>query len=133
MCAEPINHPCRLPSSSFPPPRSLKAFVVQLLFLLVIVISLERVLQFGRDFLEEADLLTEVVLHLRAEVPYTRAVEVLDLCQRGAGNDVAAVVELAFLLWTVFHLGQCTWTKMGEGKRGRRLRKVWQVYRVELN
>lgn len=121
------------PLFKLPPPRSLKAFVVQLLFLLVIVISLERVLQFGRDFLEEADLLTEVVLHLRAEVPYTRAVEVLDLCQRGAGNDVAAVVELAFLLWTVFHLGQCTWTKMGEGKRGRRLRKVWQVYRVELN
>lgn len=55
-----------------------------------------------------------MVLHLGAEVPYPRAVEVLDLCQSGAGNDVAAVVELALLLWTVFHLGQGTWRRGAE-------------------
>lgn len=63
-------------------------------------------------------------MHLRAEVPYTRAVEVLDLRQRGAGNDVAAVVELAFLLWTVFHLGQCTWKKTrGRGEEREKTEK----------
>lgn len=51
------------------------------------------------------------MLHLRAEVPYARAVEVLDLGQRGAGNYVAAVVELTLLLWTVFHFSQSTWRK----------------------
>lgn len=75
-----------------------------------------------------------MVLHLRAEVPYSRTVEVLDLCQRGAGNDVAAVVELTFLLWTVFHLGQRTWKKMGEGgterKKGEKNERVQQV--IEL-
>lgn len=35
-----------------------------LLFLLLIIISLKRLLQLGSDLLEEADLLTEVVLHL---------------------------------------------------------------------
>lgn len=74
--------------------------------LLDVIVSLEHVLQLGGDLLEEADLVTEVMLHLRAEVPYPRAVEVLDFGQRGAGDDVAAVVELALLLWTVFHLGQ---------------------------
>lgn len=97
----------------------LQAFIVQLLrfplLLLLIVIPLKCVLQLGRDLLEEADLLAEVMLHLRAEVPYPRTVEVLDLCQGGAGNDVAAVVELAFLLWTVFHFGQRTWGQMGGG------------------
>lgn len=84
--------------------------------LLVSVILLKRLLQFAGDLLEEVDLLTEVVLHLGAEVPYPRAVEVLDLCQSGAGNDVAAVVELALLLWTVSHLGQSTWRR-GEERR----------------
>lgn len=79
--------------------------------LLAVVILLKRLLQFSGDLLEEADLLTEVVLHLGAEVPYPRAVEMLDLCQGGAGNDVAAVVELALLLWTVLHLGQSTWKR----------------------
>lgn len=84
---------------------------VQLLsdLLLAIVVLLKRLLQLGGDLLEEVDLLTEVVLHLGAEVPYPCAVEMLDLCQRGAGNDVAAVMELALLLWTVLHLGQSTW------------------------
>ena len=94
--------------------------------LLVIVVSVQRVLQLGRDLLEEADLLAEVMLHLRAEVPYTCAVEVLDLSQRGAGNDVAAVVEFTFLLRTVFHLGERTWKRTGEGggsKRRTGLRK----------
>lgn len=79
--------------------------------LLAVVILLKRLLQFSGDLLEEADLLTEVVLHLGSEVPYPRAVEMLDLCQGGAGNDVAAVVELALLLWTVLHLGQSTWKR----------------------
>lgn len=79
--------------------------------LLAVVILLKRLLQFSGDLLEEADLLTEVVLHLGAEVPYPRAVEMLDLCQGGAGNDVAAVVELALLLWTVLDLGQSTWKR----------------------
>lgn len=109
--AERINHPVCSPLQASP--SFLKAFTIQLLcfpplFLLVIVISLKCVLQLGGNLLEEANLLTEVVLHLRAEVPYTRAVKVLDLCQRGTGNDVAAVMELTFLLWAVFHLGQCT-------------------------
>ena len=82
-----------------------------LLLLAVVVVPLQRVLQPGGDLLEEADLLTEVVLHLQAEVPYPRAVEVLDLGQRGAGDDVAALVELALLLGTVLHLGQCTWRR----------------------
>ncbi len=138
---EPINHPCLLPSSSFPRPFPQMAFIIQPfcflpLLLLVVVVSLKRVLQLGGDLLEEADLLTEVVLHLRAEVPYARAVEVLDLCQRGAGNDVAAVVEVTFLLWTVFHLGQCTWRKTGEGgrkgeKEREKTEKVWQVRKVD--
>ena len=55
------------------------------------------------------------MLHLCLEVTHTDLVEVLDLSQRGAGNDVAAVVELTFLLWTVSHLGQCTWKKVVEG------------------
>lgn len=79
--------------------------------LLAVVVLLQRLLQFGGDLLEEVDLLAEVVLHLGAEVPYPSAVEMLDLCQRGAGNDVAAVVELALLLGTVLHLGQSTWSR----------------------
>lgn len=79
--------------------------------LLAIVVLLQRLLQLGGDLLEEVDLLAEVVLHLGAEVPYPCAVEMLDLCQRGARNDVAAVVELALLLWTVLHLGQSTWRR----------------------
>lgn len=55
-----------------------------------------------------------MVLHLGAEVPYPGAVEVLDLCQSGAGDDVAAVVELALLLWAVFHLGEGTWRRAVE-------------------
>lgn len=58
-----------------------------------------------------------MLLHLGAEVPYPRAVEMLDLRQSGAGNDVAAVVELALLLWTVFHLGQGTWRRGGGEER----------------
>lgn len=85
--------------------------------LLVIVISLQCVLKLGCDLLEEADLLAEVVLHLRAEVPYTCAVEVLDFCQRGERNDVAAVVELTFLLRAVFHLGQRTWENILESSK----------------
>lgn len=76
--------------------------------LLAIVILLKRLLQLGGDLLEEVDLLTEVLLHLGAEVPYPCAVEMLDLCQRGAGNGVAAVMELALLFRTVLHLGQST-------------------------
>lgn len=57
-----------------------------------------------------------MVLHLGAEVPYARAVEVLDLRERGAGNDVAAVVELALLLRTVSDLCQGAW---GEEKETR--------------
>lgn len=68
------------------------------LFLVVIIISLKRVLQLAGDFLEEANLLAQVVLHLQAEVPYTCAVKVLDLGQRCTGNDVAAVVEFSLLL-----------------------------------
>lgn len=77
--------------------------------LLAVVVLLQRLLQLGGDLLEEVDLLTEVLLHLGAEVPDPRAVEMLDLCQRGAGNDVAAIVELALLLWTVLHLGESAW------------------------
>lgn len=79
-----------------------------------------------------------MVLHLRAEVPYARAVEVLDLRQGGAGNDVAAVVEIPLLLWTVFHLGQRTWERMCDGgrerQRGRRLRTCGKFtkHRAEL-
>lgn len=79
--------------------------------LLAIVVLLKRLLQFGGDLLEEVDLLAEVVLHLGAEVPYPCAVEMLDLRQRGAGNDVAALMELALLLWTVLHLGEGTWRR----------------------
>lgn len=98
-----------------PSPASIKSVLwvppspTPLLLLLVVVVLLQRLLQFGGDLLEEVDLLTEVVLHLGSEVPYPRAVEVLDLCQRGAGDDVAAVMELALLLGTVLHLGQSTW------------------------
>lgn len=77
--------------------------------LLAVVVLLQRLLQLGGDLLEEVDLLTEVLLHLGAEVPDPRAVEMLDLCQRGAGNDVAAIVELALLLWTVLHFGESAW------------------------
>lgn len=56
------------------------------------------------------------MLHLGAEVPYPCAVEVLDLCQRGAGNDVAALVELALLLWTVLHLGEGTWRRVNRAE-----------------
>lgn len=76
--------------------------------LLDVVVSLEHVLQLAGDLLEEGDLRAQVVLHLGAEVPHPRTVEVLDLCQGGAGNDVAAVVQFTLLLRTVFHLGQST-------------------------
>lgn len=76
--------------------------------LLHVIVPLKHVLQLAGDLLEEGDLRTEVVLHLGAEVPHPRTVEVLDLCQGGAGNDVAAVVQFALLLRTVFHFGQCT-------------------------
>lgn len=98
----------------FLPSWNLKTSTLQIfpdLFLLVIVVFLKSVLQLGGDLLKELDLLMEVVLHLQAEVPYSGSVEVLDLRQRGAGYNVAAVVELTFHLWTVFHLGQGTWRK----------------------
>lgn len=90
-------------SISWVPPRLLSGL------LLAIVVLLERLLQLGGDLLEEVDLLTEVLLHLGAEVPDPRAVEMLNLRQRGAGNDVAAIVELALLLGTVLHLGESAW------------------------
>lgn len=72
----------------------------------LLVVLLQRVLQLGGDLLEEDDLLAEVVLHLAAEVPYARPVEMLHLGQRGAGDDVAAVVEVPVRLLAVLHLGQ---------------------------
>lgn len=67
------------------------------------------------------------MLHLRAEVSYACAVEVLDLGQCGAGNDVAAFMESTLLLWTVFHLGQCTWKNVEE--RGRERVKIGKMER----
>lgn len=58
-----------------------------------VVVLLQRLLQLARDFLEEGDLLLQVVLHLRLEVAHADLVEVLDLGQRGAGDDVAALVD----------------------------------------
>lgn len=76
--------------------------------LLHLIISLQRVLQLGRDLLEEGDLSAQVLLHLAAEVADPGAVEVLDLGQCGTGDDVAALLELALLLGAVLHLGQRT-------------------------
>lgn len=76
--------------------------------LLHVIVPLQHVLQLGRDLLEEGDLGAQVLLHLAAEVADPGAVEVLDLGQRGARDDVAALVELALLLGAVLHLGQRT-------------------------
>lgn len=114
-----------------------KTFIIQLicflLFLLLIIISLQRLLQLGSDLLEEADLLTEVVLHLRSEVPYTCTVKVLDLSQCGTGNNVAAIMELSFLLWTIFHLSQCTWKKIQQRKEGKGLESEANIQSIELH
>lgn len=60
---------------------------------LCVVVLLQSLFQFARDLLEERDLLQEMVLHLGLEVSHADVVEVLDLGQRGAGDDVAAVVD----------------------------------------
>lgn len=75
-----------------------------------LIVHVQRLLQFGCDLLEEGDLLQEVVLHLGLEVPYSGVVEVLDLGQGGAGNDVAALVDVVrrrdvFLLLTLLCFG----------------------------
>lgn len=72
---------------------------------------MQRFLQFGRNPLEEGDLLLEVVLHLGLEVAYSGAVEVLDFGQRGTGNDVAALVDVmrrqdVFVLLALLCFGQ---------------------------
>lgn len=76
--------------------------------LLHLIVSLQHVLQLGRDLLEEGDLSAQVLLHLATEVANPGAVEVLDLSQRGTRDDVAALMELALLLGAVLHLGQRT-------------------------
>lgn len=58
-----------------------------------VVIFPQSLFQLARDLLEERDLLLEIALHLGLEVPHPDLVEVLDLSQRGAGDDVAAVVD----------------------------------------
>lgn len=65
--------------------------------LLGVVVFLQGLLQLARDFLEEGDLLLQVVLHLRLEVAHADVVEVLDLGQRGARDDVAALVDALHL------------------------------------
>lgn len=61
---------------------------------------MQSLFQLARDFLEEQNLLLEIVLHLGLEVSHTDLMEVLDLSQRGAGDDVAALVD-AFCLGPV--------------------------------
>lgn len=87
---------------------------------------MQRFLQFGCNPLEEGDLLQEVVLHLGLEVAYSGAVEVLDLGQRGTGNDVAALVDVVrrrdvSVLLALLRFGQSTWgggtNKRSEGSR----------------
>lgn len=87
---------------------------------------MECFLQFGCNSLEEGDLLQEVVLHLGLEVAYSCAVEVLDLGQRGTGNDVAALVDVlcrrdVFILLALLRFGQSSWGKRHkQGVRGHR-------------
>lgn len=81
-----------------------------------VVVFPQSLFQLACDLLEERDLLLQVALHLGLEVPHPDLVEVLDLGQRGAGDDVAALVDalrlrpvhLAFLhvLLALLHLGQ---------------------------
>lgn len=85
---------------------------------------MQRFLQFGCNPLEEGDLLQEVVLHLGLEVAYSGAVEMLDLGQRGAGNDVAALVDVVrrrgvFVLLALPRFGQSSWGG-GAKTRGQR-------------
>lgn len=61
--------------------------------LLRVVIFLQSLLELACDFLEEGYLLLKVVLHLGLEVSHTDLVEVLDLSQGGAGDDVTALVD----------------------------------------
>lgn len=75
---------------------------------------MQRFLQFGSDPLVEGDLLQEVVLHLCLEVAYSGAVEVLDLSQRGTGDDVAALVDVVcrrnvFVLLALLRFGKSSW------------------------
>lgn len=58
-----------------------------------VVVFLQRLLQLSRHLLEEGDLLLQVVLHLGLEVTHADLVEVLDLGQCGARDDVAALVD----------------------------------------
>lgn len=93
--------------------------MVSSIFFLSLVVHVERLLQFGCNPLEEGDLLQEVVLHLGLEVAYSGAVEVLDLGQRGTGNDVAALVDVLrrrdiFVLLALLCFGQSSW---GEGHK----------------
>ena len=73
-----------------------------------LVIHVEGLLQLAGDPLEEADLLQQVVLHLALEVAHARAVEVLDLGQRGAGDDVAALADATVRgpVLALLHLGK---------------------------
>lgn len=81
-----------------------------------VVVLLQSLLQLACDLLEEGDLLLQVVLHLRLEVTHADLVEVLDLGQCGAGDDVAALVDalrlrpvhlaLLHVLLALFHLRQ---------------------------
>lgn len=73
-------------------------------FFLRVVVLLQGLLQLARDFLEEGDLLLQVVLHLCLEVAHADLVEVLDLGQRGEGDDVAALVDPLRLRWVHFAL-----------------------------
>lgn len=72
-----------------------------------VVVLPERLLQRACDFLEEADLLPQVVLHLRPEVSHADVVEVLDLGQGGERDDVAALMDGVSLLplhLALFHM-----------------------------
>lgn len=89
--------------------------------LLRVVVFLQGLLQLARDFLEESDLLLQVMLHLGLEVSHADLVEVLDLGQRGAGDDVAALVDTfrlggvhlallhMFLALLYLRQGACCW------------------------
>ena len=94
--------------------------------LLRVVVLLQSLLEFACDFLEEGDLLLQVVLHLGLEVTHADLVEVLDLSQRGTGDDVAALVDafrlgpvhltLLHMLLALFHLRQGPCLEMKEQK-----------------
>lgn len=81
-----------------------------------VVVLPECLLQLACDFLEEADLLLQVELHLGLEVAHADLVKMLDLGQRGEGDDVAALgdafgllplhLALLHVFLALLHLGQ---------------------------